>query len=408
MKPFQKVLAALLAIVLVVSMASCVPKTLTKEWSYKYGDATYDIGVYIYALYSAYNEAASYAKDAEGYKEDESFINLEIEDSDGKKAKAGDWIKEKADLTCRQLLAVDKLVAEKGATWDEATMTAAEDATKSAWEMGAYVSVYGSQYYSPLKDQIEKYGVSYDSFKQVYVSPVDSSIFALKTNSLFDALYAEGGSEEVSDKDLTDFFTKNYLNYSYISVKLYDEETDDDGNTTNKAYSADKIKKIKSVLEGYADSISGGSKFADVAEKAEKKYTTDKASRVEATVDTKTNIEDSLSDIYKVLKGLKNGKAGVTVVGEDGDAPVAYVVVKNDIKDSVDDYIGGAQRESVLQNMKSDDFKDFLKDSADGLAKDNKYQKNEGATGAYASDMFFEKPEPTTSAESDDSEESEE
>ena len=77
---------------------------------------------------------------------------------------------------------------------------------------------------------------------------------------------------------------------------------------------------------------------------------------------------------------------------------MAYVVVKNDIKTSVDEYVKGTQRASVLQNMKGDDFKDLLKDTADSLKKDKKFSKNDGATGAYDPNMFYEKPEPTTSA----------
>ena len=87
MRTFKRVLAAVIAVVLVLSVASC---SLTKEWSYQYGDKTYDIGVYIYALYSSYTTAQTYAADAKGYKENESFMDLKIKDSDGKKAVARD------------------------------------------------------------------------------------------------------------------------------------------------------------------------------------------------------------------------------------------------------------------------------------------------------------------------------
>ena len=400
MKPFQKVVAALLAVVIVVSMAVSLSScSLTKEWSYKYGDKQYDIGVYIYALYNAYLSAENYAKDAKGYKEGESFLDLKIKDDDGKKAVARDWILEKADETARELVVLDKLVKEKGATWDEATMTAAKQTTKDAWDMGPY-AMYGSNYYNPMSNQLEPHGVSYDSFLQIYVSQAGNSPYTVKTAAVFDKFYAKGGSDEVSDKELTEYFTKNYADYSYIPVKLYESKTDEDGNATNTKFSDKKTKKIKEVLKGYVEDInSGNSDFNEVAKNCEKKYSVTSEEEVKNRVDNLDTLKSQDEEVYKSVKGLGNGKAELIIKDEKGDAPTAYIIVKNDINNDKKTYVSGDQRTNVLQSMKGEDFKDMMSKQAKNLSKDKKYQKNDGAINSYNPDMFYEKPEETTSSD---------
>ncbi len=400
MNLFKKAIAVVIAAILVVSAASC---SLTKQSSYKYGDKTYDIGVYIYSLYSAYTTAQGYAEKVKDYKESESFMDLKIADDDGEKAVARDWIKDKADEAAKELVVVDKLIDEKKVDIAKSELETAEESCKSAWEMGPYAA-YSAQYYNPLKDQLEDYGISFDSFKQLYISPVGSSIYAVKTSKLFDAIYGKGGSEEVSDSDLEKFFTENYLGYSSIPVNLYSSETDSDGNSSSKAYSDKKIKKITAALEDYASKIASGElSFDDASKKIQKAYGVEESSVTSNSVDTKENLEKNNEDIFKALKKLENGKASVITVGKDGDSPSAYLIVKNDLKDEVKNYVKGDKRTSVLQNMKSDDFKKFLKDQAKKLSDDKKFEKNSGAIDSYDPNMFFTKPDTSSSSSSSSS-----
>lgn len=400
MKPFQKVVAALLAVVIVVSMAvSMASCSLSKEWSYKYGEKQYNIGVYIYALYNAYQSAETYAKDAKGYKEGESFLDLKIKDDDGKTAVARDWILDKASETARQLVALDKLVKEKGATWDEATMKTAVQSTKDAWEMGPY-AMYGANYYNPLSKELEPYGVSYESFQQLYVSQAGSSPYTVKSEAVFEKIYGKGGSSEVSDKELTDYFLKNYADYSYIPVKLYESKTGEDGNATNTKFSDKKTKKIKEVLKGYVEDInSGKSDYNEVAKNCEKKYSVTSEEEVKNRVDNLDTLKTQDEEVYKSVKKLDNGKAELIIKDEKGEAPTAYIIVKNDINKDKKTYIDGEQRTSVLQSMKGDDYKDMMKKEAKNLSKDKKFQQNDGAINSYNPDMFYEKPEETTSSD---------
>ncbi len=404
MKPIQKVLAAVLAVVIVVSMASCVPVSLTKQWSYKYDKTNYDIGVYIYALYSSYLTADSLAKDVKGYKEDESFLDLKIKaDDETKKSVARDWIIDKAKESGRELVVVDKLIKENKVKLDKTAMTSAVQTVQDAWDMGPY-AMYGQNYYNPLSKQLEPYGVSFDSFKQIYVSQTGNTPYSLKTSALFDSIYAKGGTDEVSDKDLEEFFLENYVDYSYIPVKLYDSSTDSDGNANNKAFSSKKTKKIQTVLKAYVKEINNGSAdFDSIAKKCESKYGVTSDEEVKNRVDSKKSLKSSDKEVYKAVIGLKNGEAAFVTKDADGDSPTAYIIVKNDINKDKESYVSGDNRTGVLQNMKSDDFKKLLKKEAKDLSKDKKFSENEGYINKYSPDTFFEKPEETTTTAGNDS-----
>lgn len=403
MKPFQKVIAAVLTILIVISAASCTPISFTKDWSYKYDDDTlseqYDIGVYIYSLYQAYNAASSYAEKAEGYKANEPFMDLEIKDDDGNKAIAKDWIKTEADKIMMNLIALDYLVAKDGATWDEAQMTSAKESAQDSWDMGPYAS-YG--YYSPMKEQLEPYGVSEESFALSYY------VANVKQNALFAKLYDKGGLEEVSDEQLNDFVVKNYLSYSAIPVNLYTSSTDADGNSTSKKFGDKKAEKIKSELEALAEQLSNGTTtFDKVSKKVQKDYDVEANSVTTDSVSSKESLETDNADIYKALKKLDNNKATVITVGKDGDSPSAYIVFKNDIKSASKNHVKD-NRASVLSDMKGKDLTDLLEKTADELKKSDALKINEGAIGRYDSGMFFVKQDTTEAATTagDDSDDS--
>ena len=137
-KNIKKVMAGTVAGAIMVSAAACTPISTKAQWSYKEGKNEKAIGVYIFALFNAYNQAKTYAEKADGYKKDESFLDLKIKDDDGKEAVASDWIKDKADLTLREALYLDSKLDSLNATVDEASY--AEQAEKD-WTLG-YMAEY--------------------------------------------------------------------------------------------------------------------------------------------------------------------------------------------------------------------------------------------------------------------------
>ena len=241
-KNIKKVMAGTVAGAIMVSAAACTPISTKAQWSYKEGKNEKAIGVYIFALFNAYNQAKTYAEKADGYKKDESFLDLKIKDDDGKEAVASDWIKDKADLTLREALYLDSKLDSLNATVDEASY--AEQAEKD-WTLGYMAEYYSQMGYSttPEQDILEPYGISKESYQELQYN------MSGKQQKLFDLMYGKGGSEEVSDSDLQKFFDDNYTYYTYFTVPLSETTTDKSGQQTSKAYDSKKQKQLTSDAE---------------------------------------------------------------------------------------------------------------------------------------------------------------
>lgn len=396
LKNIKKVMAGTVAGALMISATACNPISTKAEWSYRDGDNEKAIGVYIYALYNAYNQAKTFAEKAEGYKENESFLDLKITDDDGKEAVASDWIKEKADLTVRQSLFFDKALDEKNATVDEASYE--EQATQD-WELGYMYSYYSQMGYgtTPEQEILEPYGISVDSYCELQY------ITSGKQQKLFDLLYDEGGEKEVADKDLKEYFDNNYTYYTYFTVPLYEQTTDDAGQQTTNAYSSKKQKKLTNQADSYVKAINGGSSIDDQCEKYLKATKSD--AKASDTVQKgcelldKDNLDASNigEEVAKALVDMKNGEAKTVTVGED-DTKTLYIVQKLNTKDGEKEYLtkDDSTRKSVLQNMKKDEFSDYINKEAKAL----KCEVNTSVIDKYNPDMFWEEPEETSTTES--------
>lgn len=388
----KKFLAGTLAGTVILSAAACTPISTKAQWSYKDGDNEKAIGVYIFALYTAYNQAQNYAKDAKGYKENESFLDLKIKDDQGNEAVASEWIKDRADIIVRESLYLDKTLDEKKATVDEAAYA---ETAKQDWELGYQYAMYSQYGYAttPEKDILEPYGVSVDSYCELqYISNA-------KRSQLFDLMYDKGGSDEVSDKDIAKYFDTSYTYYSYFTMPLFDKTTDDQGNQTSEAYSSKKQKKFTKLADQYAKAITDGKTLNSQCSA----YI--KAANTEASVDDSivTNCEvldkDKLSstslgeDVAKEFVDVKVGEAKAITVGKK-DSKTIYVIQKLETKDAEKKYLTKDEqtRKSVLQSMKNDDFTAFLEKEAKAL----KCEVNTSTIDRYDPDMFWEKPEETT------------
>ncbi len=383
MKPFKKVAALLLAAVIIAVSAGCTPVSLNKEWSYRYGDDELAIGVYIYSMYQAYNQAKGFAESNEDYDSEKSFMDLEITDDDDNTAVAKDWILEKADEITRNILAIDSEIERMGVTVDPTALAEAKETAQNTWDMGQYAS-YG--YFSPMSAELEPYGVSFDSF---YVSTYEAMT---KQSSLFNAMYGKGGEKEVSDSELTEYFTDNYTDYKYFTADLYTSETGEDGNAVNTAMSEEDANNVKSELDKYAQDVNSGKSFDDVAAEY-----MENNSITEDPVKSGTEVleDSSLGDeIKNKLKEMSEGSCATVQVGE-GESAQYYIIYKGKASDVAADYIADdTNRENVLSGMKSEEFNDYLLD----VAKNLDVEINTAQTSRYSPDMFFVPVAPSTAA----------
>ncbi len=384
MKPTVKIGSLLLAVVMALSAVFATGCSMSKEWSYKTSDKELAIGVYIYCLDLAFQQAQTKAKELDDYDgANDKWLDLEITDDDGNTAVARQWIKDDAQKKCLNFLAVEKLMKDEGASVDEASQQAADEQAKTYWNVGQYAN-YG--YIMPMSKELEPYGISYDSFRYC------TSQYSVNYSVLFSKLYGEGGSQEVSDSELETYFTENYVDYSYIPVQLYEASTDEAGESTNVALSEDKIAEYTSEFEGYISDIDGGKSFDDVVSAYTEKHELTDSPAVDNTEQLESvSAGDQIKD---ALKELGNNKAVTVKVGE-GDSAMLYLVYKRNSADSAKDYLESeTNRAGVLNTMKKDDFEDYIKKTADDLD----YEKNSAVDG-YDPKMFFVAEVPTTAAE---------
>ena len=109
MKQAVKIGSLLLAILMVFSAVFASGCSLQKQWSYKTSDKELAIGVYIYNLDVAYQQALEYAKKLDDYDgTNDKWLDLEITDDDGTTAVAHQWMKDKAEELTLTALAVEK------------------------------------------------------------------------------------------------------------------------------------------------------------------------------------------------------------------------------------------------------------------------------------------------------------
>lgn len=384
MKSFKKITAIILTVVLVLSMVGCSAKpiSLSPEWSYKNQDKELSIGVYIYSLYSAYNQANKFAQENEKYKEDESFLNLEITDEDGNTAKAEDWIYKEAKEIVNSILSVHSEVVKREITIPQSQIDLAGENAKSDWELGPYASYYAQMGYAatPYKTIFEPFGISYDSFfESAYYTGLEQA-------ELFKSLYDKGGTEEVSDKDLIAFFEENYTDYSFFSIDLKKAIMDEDGEEDYEPMTDDEVKDVKAKLDGYAKEINENKKsFEDIVKKYQKDNSieTDPSTSNTEILDNNTNLDETLKTS---LKDLKENTAKVIKVGNDEDESAAYYLIyKGKIKDATADHMKDEeQRYSTLTAMKTEDFSKYVKQLSDKV----EVEENTSAVKKYKLTMF--------------------
>ncbi len=376
MKAIKKITAAFLAVLMIMSISGCSTKP---EWSYKVDDNEVQIGVYIYALYTAYNQAASYASSAEGYDAEKSFLNLTITDDDGETAVAKDWIVDTAKELTKNILTIEEEFEARGLTLTAEDEAAAKESADNDWNLGPYYDMYLAygMMPTPYKDILEPYGVSYESFERA------SYMASAKQTALFEEIYINDEETAVSTEDLTNYFTENYTSYSYLSVRLADSATDDAGSTTYTAMSDEDIAEIESTLQGYADNINNGAgTFAEQMVE----YTALKELESDPSTSAVENLDESSlnEDVIAALNELEEGKASLVKVGEAENA-YYYLIYKAPIADSVADYIEDETNSfNVLSAMKSEEFQDMLTAKAEELG----IQENTSVVNSYKPSMF--------------------
>lgn len=383
MKPTVKIGSLLLAVLMVFSVfaSGC---TLSKEWSYKTSDETLAIGIYLTAMYDAYQEAQSYASKLDDYDDSNSdWLDLEITDSEGNKAVARDWIKDEAERRTLELLVIRPELEKLGATQDEA-------------EVKQLKSTYETQWYNSMKAVLEKLGVSMESYRDYKTD------YSRLRSQLFDLLYGKGGSQEVSADEITKYLTDNYGRYSAVPVYLHESTTDEAGNSSDVALSDAKIKEITDALDGIAkqvNAIKDPKKAAETSDQLIKKYLADNGmeeSQLQTLSMDRINPNTANEDLDKAIAGLEEGKAVTVKIGKEDNEKSYFYIFRYDQDSLKENYqTDGITDETLLKKLKEKDYRAYLKSLIDASG----YEKSD-YVDKYDPEIFFEKPEEATGATS--------
>lgn len=384
MKILKKAAAAALAAGILVAATSCADTS----WSYKDDKNTLPVGTYIYYMSGAYSFAKQSAQsevevttDADGATEATEAVDVmtaKIKDNKDKEVTGKDYILNTASNSSKALLFTLKKFDELGLKLSDSDKTQIDTLTTQSW---AYS---GSSY--------EKLGISKDSYRLAYAE------FSTKYEAVFKKLYNKGGEFEVSADDLKKYYTDNYVDYSYLPMNLYttvesSDQSADSSASTTKALSDKEIKEAKEKFDGYAKDINDGKKSFD---EIDTEFMKDQKVATSSAVTNQELLDSSSApaDIINEVKKLKTGEASVITVGE-GDTAVMYLVSKGDIKDSADGLAKDESKSySVLTNMKKDEFENYINEQAEKM----EVQENSAAFNQYTPEELEKKMNEITSA----------
>lgn len=371
-----------------------------QSWSYRTKDNAVSLsaGTYIFNLLNGYYEAYGMVETPD---EAEDILKEKVTDSDTEETKTVEqFALDSADEETTNMVAVESLFKKYGLELDED-------------EYDSYSS-YSSQVWSTMKTTCEEYGISEESFNYCYAE------YQVKSSQVFKALYLDKDGEKfVDDDELINYYKDKYTGYAYFSLSMTDY--DDEGNATPK--SEEEVKKAEKNFKAYAEEINKDKKsYKDVVSEHIENYELTADPTYSGSYDKEDN--NLQEDVAASLDKLKEGEAEFVKSGED-DSAMYYLVYKPVTDDIVDflefededsketpdeaselevsvesedtpseevnvfDLKTGYSRSSLLQDMKGDEFKDYLKDYAKGL----NIEKNSAVLDKFKPKMFVKDDE---------------
>lgn len=379
LKIVKRIAAGLLCAAVACSFTACKDTT----WSYKIDDVTITSGMYIAFQINAYIEAQEKAAD-----QDKALLDQTIED---KTAEA--WIADRVLEMSKSYVAVEK-------KFDELKLTLSDDDKK-------VLDNQLEQYWGYFQPYFEPNGAGKQSYKKILQN-------SYKSNMIFKKYYDEGGLEEVPEETLRKEFVDQVALVKYIKMPMLDAE----GNKLKSEGKAELKKKaekyverlnkkenIDDLIKEYEDildkqnassnssagSSSSSSNVSSASSDSSVSASSDTGSAASSSGTTSSEEEEDPNEVLiykedeskpeKFLKGVfETAKIGVPVILEDDEN--YYVTIKYDI--SKDEEKFDSHRDSLLQNLKGDEFTEMVK----GWYQDYKVETNEDSNKRYRVDKL--------------------
>jgi hypothetical protein len=346
-KSSKKVVAALMALVMMVSVTAC---STDKSWAMKNDTLTAPIGTYIYYLYASYQSAESSVKDTT-----KPVLDQQI---DGKSAES--WIKDKALNYTKMLFVMNDKMKELNLTLTTDETKSISDNTDTQWTQSGTT--------------LEKYGISKASFN------LADADYYTKYQKIFTATYGKGGKKAVSDADLKTYFEKNYTDFSFLYAPLY--STDASGNST--ALPADQTAAVKKEFDSYAADVTGGTKTmrqAADAYKTSSKATDDPLHVTTVALDSSSATSSYPAELIALLKSMKAGEVKAAEI-----SGTYLLVMKNDVtKKTAEQLSSDSTRNDIIVEMKGTEYSADMEKEAQAYTN---VKLNQSALDSYKPSMF--------------------
>lgn len=296
-------------------------------------------GMYLLQQYNAYDKAKSEVEDTS-----KDVLSQKVDDVNAKK-----WIHDETLKSSKEYVAVQKLAEEHGVTLSDDDVSMIESAL-SSWDSSGSFEAYAEN------------GIGKDTFYDFLENQT------LK-NNLFDKLYKEDGDQFVTDEELKTLYNEKYAILDTITIPLYEQDGVTRVNDETKKQIEDKTQEIVNELQSGAktpDTIK--SDIADLY--ALSGSTFDESTNAVFTSTTVTlhpKEDDVNSYSEEFLETVANepfNTYGMTVV-DDEDAQVYEVLLYQKTEPLTDEEEFASQRDSLLSDVKDDDFTDLLDTTAD-------------------------------------------
>ncbi len=315
MKKITRILAVILVAVMVFSFTAC------SNWVVKGGGETVPKGIYALRMISAFY-MAEVELDLEEALTTKELLKKEI---DG--VSAEEWIKDFTLEAVKKYIAVEKEFKRLELKLSDNSIAYAKSMAASQWK--TYQFTYA------------KNGISLETLE-------NANINSRKESVLFWELYGEGGEQEVTDSQIEDFFEENYFTINEILLPKKDED--------GKVYDEAKLQELRDKAQDYLERAATEDFDQLVAESMDE-HIHEGETYEKMISKEKSGYEES------TINKLTAAKVGDVFMDEDDEY---ILVIKKCETEDVDEIIE-KNHDSLVTEMKTDEFGDYLLGVADEM-----------------------------------------
>ena len=397
MKHFKKLVAAICAVAITLSVAGCADVSTIGSID----DQTINAGIYLLYEQSAISEAQQEVDDqltamgtSSSKIENFSYYNYNVQDKT-----FSQYVQDRTLEQVKQYVAIQKKFDELGLTLTDEEKSEVTTSAKKMWD--TEITYYGYSTGTTYGQNYENAGISRKSYETV-------QLVNKMSNKVFDAYYEENGISATDEKDIATYFYDNYGRFWIIQVSLTegngDKITTDEGKKAKKEQAQGYVDRLlagedyetvyheyedlvaKEKADAEAESNSGNSSVASESSSTASS-TSETVSDDTTSSGTSGSEEESHDHEFLLSKTdtspseefikwafeLETGKGGVYE-----DDSVYYAVVRCDIKER-EDWLT-ENHSDILHLMKDDEYEAMLNETAKDYALDlnndalNKYK----------------------------------